>query len=64
MNDYNTIHYALDFAVKTEATSVTIDIDEGVFTMPPSEAVDYFSELAPGEAFVLHAITYNEDEEN
>ena len=61
MIDHNIVRYALDFAVKTGATSVTIDIDEGVFTMPPSEAEELFAGLAPGEGFGVVNISFDEE---
>ena len=59
MNRYSEIHVALDFAVKYEASSVTIDTDRGTYEMTPREAEELFADLNPGEAFVLLAIEFN-----
>lgn len=58
MHDYNYLNGALDFAVKYEATSLTIELDEGILDMTPREAEDYFDDIAPGETFTLISINF------
>lgn len=59
MNDYNYLRGALDFADKYEACCVTIDTDNGTLDMTPQAALKEFADLAPGEAFTLTAIKFN-----
>lgn len=63
MTRYSEIFVALDFAVKYEASAVTIEMDGGNLTVSPQTALETFDALEVGEAFGLKAI-YFETEEN
>lgn len=59
MNDTNYIYGALDFALKYEATSVTIEVDNGTLNMTVEEAIDEFDNMDLGDSFTLRAIHFD-----
>lgn len=63
MKRYNEIHVALDFADKYGATSVRIELDEGIVSVVPSEAIEIFDGLDTGESFTLLSIGFEIDDE-
>lgn len=58
MNYTTYINGALDFAVKYEAVSLTIELDAGKLDMTPREAEDYFDDIALGETFTIISINF------
>lgn len=56
---YSEIFVALDFADKYEATSVTIETDDGKLDMSPADAIQAFSDLSVGESFTLLSIQFD-----
>jgi hypothetical protein len=63
IHDYYAVHVALDFADKYGASSVTIETDGDEIVMPVSEALDAFDDLAPGEAFSVLNISFQDESE-
>jgi hypothetical protein len=59
MHRYTEIAVALDFCKKYEATSVTIEVDNGTLNMTIEEAIEDFDNSAPGESFTLLAIHFD-----
>lgn len=59
MYDTNYIHGALDFAYKYEATSVTIETDNGTLNMTVAEAIDEFETRDLSDTFTLRAIHFD-----
>lgn len=53
------IERALDFAYKFEATSVTIEVDNGTLNMTVDEAIDEFGARDFSDSFVLRAIHFD-----
>lgn len=43
-------------AENRQARSVTLEINEGTFTVTPEEARESWEILAPGEPFIIHEI--------
>ena len=48
----------LDAAQMLQANSITVEIDEGTFTVPVEEAAEAWENLAPGEPFNILSINY------
>jgi hypothetical protein len=48
----------LDAAHTLQAKSITVEINEGTFTVPLEEAAEAWEELAPGEPFNIISINY------
>jgi hypothetical protein len=59
MNYTTYIAGALDFADKYGATFVDIETDDGISRETINRAMKHFHELAPGEAFTLLAIHFD-----
>lgn len=60
MRYYSEIRLALDFAIKCDATAVTIEMDAGDMTLSPRKAEEIFDGLEIGEPFSLKAIYFEE----
>lgn len=57
LNTYANMSLALQAAQITIFSEVTIEIDEGEIPLPPAEALEAFSRLAPGEGFSVISAT-------
>ncbi len=59
MNYTTYIAGALDFALKYEATYIDVETDDGISRMTVAQATKLFDDLAPGEAYTLLAIHFD-----